>query len=118
MTNKGNSKKELKERLAEAMTRESLKVSDLADLTGIHVSTLSQYLNGRMEPKQDKLSTLAEALKVQETWLLGYDVPMIPFEEVKGIEAEILQNVKILNIKGKEEVLKRVKEMSFVPFYR
>lgn len=37
---------------------------------------LSQYVSGKTEPKQDKLSILGLALDVSEAWLAGYDVPM------------------------------------------
>lgn len=37
---------------------------------------LSQYVNGKVEPGQEKLYILAEALNVSEAWLMGYDVPM------------------------------------------
>lgn len=37
---------------------------------------LSQYVSGKVEPKQDKLSILGLALDVSEPWLMGYDVPM------------------------------------------
>ena len=42
----------------------------------IDKSLLSQYLSGKVEPKQDRLFILSEALKVNEAWLMGYDVPM------------------------------------------
>lgn len=37
---------------------------------------LSQYVSGKTEPKQDKLSILGLGLDVSEAWLAGYDVPM------------------------------------------
>ena len=37
---------------------------------------ISQYVNGKVIPKQDKLVILAEALNVNEVWLMGYEVPM------------------------------------------
>ena len=36
---------------------------------------LSQYLSGKFQPKQAKLTVLALALNVSEAWLMGYDVP-------------------------------------------
>lgn len=39
-------------------------------------SDLSQYVAGKVEPNQDKLFILGNALKVNEAWLMGYDVPM------------------------------------------
>lgn len=35
---------------------------------------LSQYVNGKVEPGQEKLTILGLALNVSETWLMGYDV--------------------------------------------
>jgi repressor LexA len=35
---------------------------------------LSQYVNGKVEPGQEKLSILGMALNVSEAWLMGYDV--------------------------------------------
>lgn len=37
---------------------------------------LSQYVTGKVEPSQKKLSVLAKALDTNEVWLIGYDVPM------------------------------------------
>lgn len=37
---------------------------------------LSQYVSGKIEPGQDKLTILGLALNVSEPWLMGYDVPM------------------------------------------
>lgn len=35
---------------------------------------LSQYVNGKVEPGQEKLTILGLALNVSEAWLMGYDV--------------------------------------------
>ena len=39
-------------------------------------SDISQYVSGKVEPNQDKLFVLGNALNVSEAWLMGYDVPM------------------------------------------
>ena len=39
---------------------------------------ISQYISGKVEPSQQKLSLLAESLNVNEVWLMGYDVPKDP----------------------------------------
>lgn len=39
-------------------------------------SDISQYVSGKNEPGQDKLTMLGMALNVSEVWLMGYDVPM------------------------------------------
>lgn len=37
---------------------------------------LSQYVTGKVEPSQKRLSILADVLETNEVWLMGYDVPM------------------------------------------
>ena len=37
---------------------------------------LSQYVSGKVEPGQRKLTILGLALNVSEAWLMGFDVPM------------------------------------------
>lgn len=37
---------------------------------------LSQYVSGKIEPGQDKLTILGLALNVSEAWLMGFEVPM------------------------------------------
>ena len=39
-------------------------------------NALSQYVTGKVLPKQDKLTILGLALGVSEVWLMGYDVPI------------------------------------------
>lgn len=42
--------------------------------TSISKPDISQYLSGRNDPGQDKLTILAEILGVNEAWLMGYPV--------------------------------------------
>ena len=53
---------------------------------------LSQYVSGKVEPKQDKLSILGMALNVNEVWLMGYNVPA-GRKELEKLEQQ-LQNLK------------------------
>jgi len=39
-------------------------------------NALSQYVSGKVEPGQEKLTILGMALGVSEAWLMGYEVPM------------------------------------------
>lgn len=41
----------------------------------LNKSDLSQYLAGKTEPNQDKLAILGMSLNVNESWLMGFDVP-------------------------------------------
>ena len=64
------------ERLRTLLAVRGIKQSELCKLTKIPKSSLSQYLSGDFEPKQDRIYTIAKALNVSEAWLIGYDVPM------------------------------------------
>lgn len=63
------------DRLREAMQLSGKKQIDLVRSTGIDKGSISNYLSGRYEPKQEAIYKLALALDVSEMWLWGYDVP-------------------------------------------
>ncbi len=73
------------ERLQEAMNIRGLKQVDVLRLAepycrayGVNLgkTALTQYVSGKIIPRQDKLTILGLALDVSEVWLMGYDVPM------------------------------------------
>lgn len=63
-------------RLKKALEYNNLKPVDLANITGINKSLISNYLSGNFKAKQDKVNLIAETLDVSEGWLMGYDVDM------------------------------------------
>lgn len=63
------------QRLREAMDYSGKKQIDLSKETGLSHSTVSRYLSGQVEPRQDAAHKLAKVLNVSEMWLWGYDVP-------------------------------------------
>ncbi len=66
-------------RIQTALTIRDMKQSELSKLSklsGVPKSSLSLYIKGVYEPKQDKIYAMAEVLGVTDTWLMGYDVPM------------------------------------------
>lgn len=63
-------------RLKEAMKIRNLKQVDLVNKTNLDKTLINKYLAGLMKAKQDKLTILANALDVNEVWLMGYDIPM------------------------------------------
>lgn len=70
------------DRLKEAMMIAGKTQADLVRETGLSKSTLSRYLSGEFEPKQNAIAKLASSLSVNEMWLWGYDVPMQKKETV------------------------------------
>lgn len=63
-------------RIEQALMIRGLKQSDLCKIANVPKSSLSLYLSGAYEPKQDRIYAMAKALNVSEAWLMGYDVPM------------------------------------------
>ena len=63
-------------RLANALSIRGMKQTELCEKAGVPKSSLSLYLSGAYEPKQDRVYDMAKALNVSEAWLMGYDVPM------------------------------------------
>lgn len=78
---------------------------------------LSQYVNGKVEPGQDKLTVLGMALNVSEAWLMGFDVPMERTVSSKESSPKIMQYYELLNDIGKHEATKRVMELTEIPRY-
>lgn len=74
------------QRLNELMNYFGLKQTDIAKRTGLPKSAISMYLSGQRQPRQDKLTIIAEAYNVDEAWLMGFDVPMFKSEEDNNIE--------------------------------
>ncbi len=73
------------ERLQYIMRTRNLKQIDIVNAAqpfcekyhiSLHRNDLSQYVNGKASPKQDKLFILALTLNVSEAWLWGFDVPI------------------------------------------
>ena len=75
------------ERLKEAMAASNKRQIDLAQTTRLSHSTISRYLAGTVEPRQEAIIKLAAALNVSEWWLWGYDVPMVRTVEKKKNDA-------------------------------
>ena len=63
-------------RIKEAMSLRNKTQAELCEMTGIPKSAMSQYVSGKFVPKQTRIYLLAQALNVNEAWLMGYDVPM------------------------------------------
>lgn len=77
-------------RLQQVMSERNLKQVDVISLSKVHQkelgvklgkSALSQYINGKSTPDQEKLVLLARTLGVSEAWLMGYDAPMTKEEQ-------------------------------------
>ena len=103
-------------RIAKAMAVRNMRQSDLAEITKIPKSSLSLYLKGAYEPKDDRIYILAQALRVSEAWLMGYDVPMEKSEEnnpseeqLTGVDKELWEALKLIPKEQKVLMLEMIR---------
>lgn len=65
------------ERLRKCLNNKtSITATSLADKIGLSKQAISMYASGSRKPKRPTIKAIAEALNVNEAWLMGYDVPM------------------------------------------
>ena len=85
------------ERLKQIMAERGLKQADILRLcepyaikyrTRIGSNAMSQYVTGKVLPGQNKLFILAKALRVNEAWLMGYDVDSAYAHDDEPLEPE------------------------------
>lgn len=84
------------DRISLALSLRGMKQSELCIRTGIPKSAISQYISGEFKPKQDRVFLIAQALDVDEAWLMGYDVPMERQKEVSHDKVELTEGEKVL----------------------
>ena len=84
------------ERIAKALKFKNMKQADLCKLAKVPKSSLSLYLSGAYEPKQDRIYDMAKVLDVSEAWLLGYDVPMERQDTTSTDKLELTDGEKVL----------------------
>lgn len=89
------------DRLKQIMSERGLKQVDILEACkpyceryGVQLkkNDLSQYVSGKVEPKQDKLSILGMALNVNEVWLMGCNVPA-GRKELEKLEQQLQSEV-------------------------
>lgn len=105
------------ERLKQIMNEKNLRQVDILNMAQpfckqynvkLNRNDLSQYVSGKVEPGQFKLSMLGMALNVSEAWLMGYDVPR---EREKLTTAElsddeqIIKTISLLTPSNKKKIL-------------
>ena len=92
----------ISERLQKIMDERQIKQVDLVRETGIDKGSISHYLSGRYEPKQEYVNKIAAALDVSAMWLAGYDVPMEksarPFDEENPYVLEVSDDLEGMDV--------------------
>jgi transcriptional regulator with XRE-family HTH domain len=94
-------------RLKSVMKERKITQTELAKRTGIRQSSISDWLNDRYDPKQDKVYIIAKALNVSPAWLLGYD-ENIPTNEQSSnyyLDAETAEYAEMLRTRPEMRML-------------
>ena len=73
-------------RLCDTLEKKNMRPSDLAELTGIGKSAISQYMKGAFRPKQVRTEKIASALGVSVAFLMGWSDDPQPITENRHIE--------------------------------
>lgn len=93
------------DRLNQLILERNLKQVDILDLckpyckkynVKLNKNDLSQYISNKYSPSQEKLSILSMALKVNEVWLMGYDVPS-GIDSLKNLEQNLSKESELQN---------------------
>lgn len=65
------------DRLKKLLEYFNVNQNEFCQRTNIPKSAASMYLSGSRIPRQNRISDIADAYGVNETWIMGYDVPMM-----------------------------------------
>ena len=93
---------EFSERLKEMMEKRGMRQIDLVNKTGLSKPLISSYVNGRIEPRDERLQLIAAALNCDPLWLAGYD------GEVEDQDRDFVLMYKDLSAEDKRTVIKIV----------
>lgn len=92
-------------RLKKLMTEKNISQKKLAEMTGITQSSISDWVNGKYKPRQDKVYLLSESLKVSPAYLLGYSDDKNLDQNIANNKSKIDRLYNQLNEEGKEKVI-------------
>ena len=84
------------QRIAKALDIRNMKQADLCKYAKVPKSSLSLYLSGAYEPKQNRIYDMARVLNVSEAWLMGYDVPMEREEKNSPEEPKLTERERMV----------------------
>nr|DAR72310.1 MAG TPA: bifunctional HTH-domain containing protein/aminotransferase [Caudoviricetes sp.] len=93
------------DRLNQLLLERNLKQVDILELckpyckkynVKLNKNDLSQYISNKYSPSQEKLTILSMALKVNEVWLMGYDVPS-GIDALKNLEQNLSKEAELQN---------------------
>ena len=98
-------------RLRKAMSIRNVKASELSRKTSIKPPMISDYLKGKYNAKQDKIYIIAEALDVNEAWLMGFDTSMDRVPDNERRDKLLEYKISKLNDEQKDAIINIIDNM-------
>lgn len=86
-------KQNINDRLKTLMNLKNLTIYDVAEIVDMSPSTISRYVNGKMNPKSVTLEKLSKELDISPAWLMGYNVSM-DLKDDKSVSIKITAKEK------------------------
>lgn len=97
------------QRLRELLQIFDIKQTELSIKTGISKSSISHYLKGDWEGKQDAVYKIASSFGISEAWLMGVDVPLYP---VPRTDVSKTGNSDVMSIGKRIKQARKAKRLS------
>ncbi|MGB4610949.1 MAG: S24 family peptidase [Saccharofermentanales bacterium] len=91
-------------KLRKIMEDRKMSQTELAKSSGITQSSISDYLNDRYEPKQDKVHAIAKALNVSPSLLVGRNQHEYESKISSPLIRDVINNLNELNHEGQIKV--------------
>lgn len=120
-------KESFNNRLKSIITSRNITQANLSRMTGITQSSISDWLRGIYEPKQDKVDIVARALGVSPSYLMGWEddnkdaaregTLNFTSENISGEEKELLETYRNFSEEGREKVLDYVRDLERTGLY-
>lgn len=113
------------QRLAKAMANANIKQAELAEITGIAKSSISEYIAGTYEPKQKNIYKMATALNVAPSYLMGITnetstssetfitkIKLLPIDKQQELEKITNSNFMIVTDEAELSIIKKYRTLS------
>jgi transcriptional regulator with XRE-family HTH domain len=98
------------DRLREAVHECNLTQSEIADNAHISRSLFSKYMAGKSKAGNVNLYNLAQVLRVDVRWLMGFNVPKRADEEHKQLRIEINEKLETLSTEKLQKVKRFIED--------
>ena len=108
-----------KDRLLALLSAQNITKADLSRLANVDKSSLSHYVKGEWEAKQDVIYRIAACFSIDPAWLMGYDVPMYcELISDTPISANLLEAIPFISVLKEYCVQKDIDFSPIIRFYQ